>query len=202
MPPSLFQHNYKVAAFIMILKAGRFLYISSDSISYLWMSNEDDKCESALSDPSNIDSGLSDPVSEAPESSWPSERPPPLLLLIKMAGFSAKAWLNRDSALLLFSLKGGGVKGDSASPSKRRRLLPNESMLLLSFCELSSGFGCRRKFYVKLKNFCFEFCFCFYAGQLFTVKRARSRTSAMITKTDKNFAKMPLFPNKQNLMYV
>ena len=54
------------------------------------MSNEDDKCESALSEPSNIDSGLSDPVSDAPESSCPSERPPPLLL-IKIAGFSAKA---------------------------------------------------------------------------------------------------------------
>ena len=156
------------------------------------MSNEDDKCESALSDPSNIDSGLSDPVSEAPESSWPSERPPPLLLLIKMAGFSAKAWLNRDSALLLFSLKGGGVKGDSASPSKRRRLLPNESMLLLSFCELSSGFGCRRKFYVKLKNFCFEFCFCFYTGQLFT-ENERNRERALLLQKQPKISRKCLF---------
>ena len=156
------------------------------------MSNEDDKCESALSDPSNIDSGLSDPVSEAPESSWPSERPPPLLLLIKMAGFSAKAWLNRDSALLLFSLKGGGVKGDSASPSKRRRLLPNESMLLLSFCELSSGFGCRRKFYVNWRIFALSFVFVFIPAS-FLQKNERNRERALLLQKQPKISRKCLF---------
>ena len=88
-----------------------------------------------LSDPSSIDSGLSEPVSEAPESSCPSDRPP-LLTLMKfiMLGFSAKAWLKSDS--LLVSLKLGGVKGDPASPSNRSLLeLGKFSMLLFSKLE-------------------------------------------------------------------